>query len=143
MGSEPGDYRWLFYFVSCVCMGMYFITPRAHTQKKYSYISCPFELLGSKEERDVLEKVSQFSSRADKLAAFYASDHTYDVAFSYNGTVAKNGDISMVVRAKNESRETRHVKVNMYGKARYYNGVVGDELAEFHDDVTLYPGACK
>ena len=91
-----------------------------------------------------MKKASHHSSREEKLAEFYKiDDSSNDITFNYNGTVAKNGDITMVVSAKNNSRETRHVKVNMYGMAKYYNGVVGSEVAKHSDDMTVQPGKCK
>ena len=54
--------------------------------------------------------------------------------------MASNGDVKVVLTAKNESTLSRHVSVVMCATARYYTGVQAEELGEQNMELDLEPG---
>ena len=70
----------------------------------------------------------------------HALQKSHDVCFNCESKTAKNGDVTIVLTAKNASSEPRHVTVVMCATARYYTGVPGEELGGRTMELVLQPG---
>ena len=85
-------------------------------------ISQSLPLTGSDKERESVKRASHHSSRKDKLCAVYALQERQDVEFSYKGDTAQNGDITIVVSARNTAEESRNLKVSDVRISRMFPG---------------------
>ena len=70
----------------------------------------------------------------------FALQKSHDVRFTCESKVAPNGDVEVVLAAKNDSTASRRVTVVMCATARYYTGVQAEELDEKKTEVDLGPG---
>ena len=70
----------------------------------------------------------------------FALQKSHDVRFACESKVAPNGDVEVVLAAKNDSTASRRISVVMCATARYYTGVQAEELDEKKMEVDLEPG---
>lgn len=95
---------------------------------------------GSEEEREVVAKVSQYSSRKTDLEAVYKIREEDDVEFRMDGTMAVNGSLVVNLTAVNKSEDkSRTVQLQLYAIAKYYTGVTADDLDSKNMDIELEP----
>ncbi len=106
--------------------------------KKFSLFST-----GSIEERNAVERASQFSHRYNHEAfrQLYSKDHGDDIVFTFNGAINDNGDVSIALIIENTAHCKVHTVVTkMYAHAQYYTGLVGEEIAQTEETVTIEEG---
>ena len=84
-----------------------------------------------------LEKALGHSTRKTGLADLLKELKGQDCKVELDGKMHKHGDISVILKIHNESSSTRNIKMRMYATAKYYHGTTGEEIEEFHKDITV------
>ncbi len=104
---------------------------------------CSFFSTGSIEERNIVERASKFSHRFNHKAfrELYSKDHGDDIVFTFDGAINDNGDVSVALIIENTAHCKVHtVETKMYAHAQYYTGLVGEEMAQTEEIVTIEEG---
>ena len=96
-------------------------------------------LIGSREEREAVERAMSFGSKKVDLEKLYESG-VRDCVFKYEGDCHGNGDIDVKVTVINNSTETRTIKLKIKSAAMYYTGTVGENLTTSEETIKLDPG---